>query len=632
MAQATSTTFGTVVLGGDLAGGTDANLPQLVASGVIPGTYGPVARWYVNSKGLTVSMGTMTADELASSISTASTIVRGVTRTGYHINNTAGTISVDTASDTVRGVFSLVAPLTSSSGLVSFDYDGLNATTSSKGLIQVGTGLSVTGGVLSSNVPDASTSVKGFLQVGANLAVPGGVLSFPDATTSSKGAVSVSAPLAISGGVVSLPDATTSAKGAVQIGGNLSVTSGVVSANLATASSTGLIKISSDFAMNGDVLSLPYASASKFGIMKVGAHLQESSGVLSVSYSDATTSSKGVVQIGDGLAVTGGVASVNLPDATTSTKGIVKAGAGVSASAGVFSVTHPDATTSSKGIAQAGTGITVSSGSFSLVPPDATAVSKGIVSIASGDPYLSISGGVLSFAFPDATTSSKGIIQISANGGIDVNAGVISSRLATSSLKGIARAGVGLTQTGNQISLVIADATTTTKGLAQFNPAHFSVSGGVVSLNLASGSTTFGLVKPANTSNLTSAAQAGALDTGVNIPKLNANNTFTKAQVSALVSSSYTASFAPDFSSSNSFEMVLTGNVSLTNPTNAVAGGVYTIVLTQDGSGSKTITLSGSAYKTNQTITLSTGANKRDVLTFICKSSTEIFVLFTPGF
>lgn len=638
MAQATSTTLGTVVLGGDLAGGIDANLPQLVASGVIPGTYGPVARWYVNSKGLTVSIGTMTADELADAVASASTTQRGVTRPGKSINIASTVLSVDTVTTTGKGIFSVVSPLSVSSGEVSVDYNALPVASSSvKGIMQVGSGLSASSGVLSVDAqPDATTTSKGIVQVGANLSVSGGVLSadFGSATTSALGIVSVAAPLHVSGGVVSMPFADTTTKGIVKPGTGFSVSSGVLSNiyGAATSFSLGMVKIGSDFENNLGLLEFPIATTAQKGTIIAGSGLQVVGDVLSTtSITDATTSVKGIVQIGSGLDVSSGVVSVDLPDATTSSKGIVQVGSEMSVSGGVLSVVHPDATSSSKGIAQAGSGMSISSGVLSLdTPSDATTTSKGLIQVSSSDPLLSISVGVLTFSFPDATTGAKGAVQVASNGGLSIASGVLSSQLATSSLKGIAYAGSGLTQTGNQMSYSAPDATTGSKGIAQFDSTYFTTTSGAVSLNTASGASTFGVVQPADTSNIT--VTAGALDVGTNIPKLNTANTYTAGNASALVTASYTATYTPDFSLSNTFEMVLTGNVNITNPTNAVAGGVYTVILTQDGTGGRTLNLSGSGYKKNQTITLSTGANKRDVLTFIYKSSTEIFVLFTPGF
>ena len=215
--------------------------------------------------------------------------------------------------------------------------------------------------------------------------------------------------------------------------------------------------------------------------------------------------------------------------------------------------------------------------------------------------------------------------------GLSVSGGTVSVALATTSTKGIMQVGAGLGLSGNTISssLTTSDATTSTKGIASFDSTYFNASSGLISLKTATNSVA-GIVTSADSTNIS--ISAGAMNVGSNVVKLNTANTYTSAMVIGLHTDTYTATYAPDFSLSNTYEMVLTGNASLDNPTNAVAGGVYTVILTQDGTGSRTLTLSGSGYKTNGTITLSTAPNARDVLTLVYKSATEIFVLYTPGF
>lgn len=120
MALATTSTFGTIKLAGDLAGSTDANAPALSASGATPGSY-TNPNITLNSKGVVTSISS------GSNIDIFSTPAA-----------TAGT----------PGVVSIGSGLTVSGGVVSAPV----ATTSSVGVVQVGTGLSVTGGgVLSVN-------------------------------------------------------------------------------------------------------------------------------------------------------------------------------------------------------------------------------------------------------------------------------------------------------------------------------------------------------------------------------------------------------------------------------------------------------------------------------------------------
>lgn len=78
------------------------------------------------------------------------------------------------------------------------------------------------------------------------------------------------------------------------------------------------------------------------------------------------------------------------------------------------------------------------------------------------------------------------------------------------------------------------------------------------------------------------------------------------------------ASIAWNLNTQQSAKVTLGGNRTLANPTNMVDGGTYAIIVKQDATGGRTLAY-GTAYKWPSGIapTLSTGANKVDVLTFI---------------
>lgn len=630
MATATNTTAGEIVLGGDLTGTADA--PELVSTGVIPGTYSPVQRMYVDAKGRVVSIAKVPASEIADYVDVASTTNRGVVQIGNHINVSSAVISAPQVTSTDRGVYSLQSPMVVTAGEATVDVGLIaDATTVSPGVVQIGSGLTMTGDVLSrSGLSDATTGAKGLVQVGTNFLVSSGLLSANVATTSAKGVFQTASPFVMTAGTLSIPNATTGVKGVVQVGSGFNVTSGVISLPLATTSSAGVFSFSSDFQNQSGTIALRNATTSATGLMRVGTNLSVSAGVVSlVSPPNAADFEPGLMQSGDYLTIADGVVSTNYPVASTTTAGLMKVGTGLSVTTGVVSVVPQDATTSSKGGVSISSPFTVSSGVINL--QDATTGVKGVVSI-DNTRYLAISGGVVSYTVPAATASVPGIVQIASNAGLAISGdgnGVLSSQNATASLKGIVKPGFGFAISGNQISLSV-DATISAKGVIQADSTYFTLTSGLLAFKLAESNTGFGTVKSANTANI--GITTGTVNVGSNVSKLGTFNTFTQAQVSSKQTDSYTATYAPDLSLSNLFEMTLTGNVSLANPTNGVAGGVYTIVFIQDGTGNRTLTLSGSGYKTNKTITLSTAAGARDVLTLIYKSSTEVFVLFVPGF
>jgi hypothetical protein len=85
------------------------------------------------------------------------------------------------------------------------------------------------------------------------------------------------------------------------------------------------------------------------------------------------------------------------------------------------------------------------------------------------------------------------------------------------------------------------------------------------------------------------------------------------------------ATITPDFAAANNFSVTLGGNRTLANPSNLVAGQSGIIVITQDGTGSRTLAY-GSYFKfSNGTApTLTTTASAVDVLAYYVESSTRI--------
>ena len=104
---------------------------------------------------------------------------------------------------------------------------------------------------------------------------------------------------------------------------------------------------------------------------------------------------------------------------------------------------------------------------------------------------------------------------------------------------------------------------------------------------------------------------------------------FTKAQRGAVVALSDAATIAVDLSLGNNFSVTLGGNRTLGDPTNVTAGQSGVIVVTQDGTGSRTLAYAGTKYKfaggTAPTLTAGAAAAV-DVLAYYCESATRITV------
>ena len=103
---------------------------------------------------------------------------------------------------------------------------------------------------------------------------------------------------------------------------------------------------------------------------------------------------------------------------------------------------------------------------------------------------------------------------------------------------------------------------------------------------------------------------------------------FSKAQRGTPVALTDGATIAVDLSLGNNFSVTLGGARTLGDPTNATAGQSGVIVVTQDGTGSRTLAYAGTKYKFagGSAPTLTTTAGAVDVLAYYVESSTRITV------
>ena len=121
-------------------------------------------------------------------------------------------------------------------------------------------------------------------------------------------------------------------------------------------------------------------------------------------------------------------------------------------------------------------------------------------------------------------------------------------------------------------------------------------------------------------------------DIGVSVQAYDADTaktdvvqTFSVAQRGAVSALTDGATITPNFALANNFSVTLGGNRTLANPSNLTAGQSGVIVITQDGTGSRTLAY-GSYFKFPQGTapTLTTTAAAVDVLCYYVESSTRI--------
>lgn len=92
------------------------------------------------------------------------------------------------------------------------------------------------------------------------------------------------------------------------------------------------------------------------------------------------------------------------------------------------------------------------------------------------------------------------------------------------------------------------------------------------------------------------------------------------------------ATVAVDLSTGFNFTLAIGGNRTLGNPTNTKDGQSGVIVITQDGTGSRTLAYASNwEFASGTAPVLSTAAGAKDVLSYIVLSSTSIFATLTKA-
>ena len=341
---------------------------------------------------------------------TASTSVLGKVQVGDNIDVTDGTISLPDPTDTVYG------PIKATGRSFKIDSDGRLfwdtnywASTSFGGHVRPdGVTIKfsdVENAVIShdpADTPVATTTSKGIVQVGSGFNVSSGVLSVPDATTSTPGLVQVGSGLTLNNGEISLNDpgiASTSVYGTVLVN----------SASVNNSFFPGTTFWETFFINDSGTLSVKNCSSPSVpGVFRPTpeSHIKATDdGVISYEPGDASTTNLGYAT-GDGTTVyvnSSSVMSVNVPTASSTVAGLFKIGSeplwvdytqgstnytlqvriatttqkgvvrcnldkGFSLNNGVLSVAHASAT--EKGIMSPGAGLTISEDGNSVVSFD----------------------------------------------------------------------------------------------------------------------------------------------------------------------------------------------------------------------------------------------------------------------
>ncbi len=170
-------------------------------------------------------------------------------------------------------------------------------------------------------------------------------------------------------------------------------------------------------------------------------------------------------------------------------------------------------------------------------------------------------------------------------------------------------------------------------GVRQLAGTDYSVSGTTI---------TFTTAPPTGTNNIMYVYTKAAIvnvpaDASVTSSKIdstvastNGTNTFSAAQSGSITALSDGANISVDLSANNHFSVTLEGNRTLDNPSNIVAGTSGSFFITQDGTGSRTLSYGGYYdFASGEAPTLTTTAAAVDRIDYIARTTTSLHCVFT---
>jgi hypothetical protein len=190
---------------------------------------------------------------------------------------------------------------------------------------------------------------------------------------------------------------------------------------------------------------------------------------------------------------------------------------------------------------------------------------------------------------------------------------------------------------GNSAWVTVGDYSTANLGLLTSSSAsstYMPLAGGTFTgaVTLGTGGSLIFEGATADANELTLAVTDPTADRTITMPDatgtmtlLERAQTFTKAQRGTITALTDGATITPDFSASNNFSVTLGGNRTLANPTNIVAGQSGVIFISQDGTGSRTLSY-GSYwdFPGGTAPTLTTTASAVDLIAYVVRTTSSI--------
>ena len=237
-----------------------------------------------------------------------------------------------------------------------------------------------------------------------------------------------------------------------------------------------------------------------------------------------------------------------------------------------------------------------------------------------------VSGTVVTTGDTGSVTSTMILDGTIANADISTTAEIAVSKLANGTARQLLQtdaAGTGVEFTSN----VDVPGTLDVTGVATFDSTSTFTGVATFNANIVMEGTSADDHELTLTCNPTADVTVTLPDATTTVAGLAVAQSFTKAQRGTPVALTDASTIAVDLSLGNNFTVTLAGNRTLGAPSNVTAGQSGVIVVTQDGTGSRTLAYN-SAYKFagGTAPTLTTTASAVDVLAYYVESSSRITV------
>lgn len=215
-------------------------------------------------------------------------------------------------------------------------------------------------------------------------------------------------------------------------------------------------------------------------------------------------------------------------------------------------------------------------------------------------PELPPSGATAgSYSNPNVTVNAKGLVtNIGSSSAIDV----FGIPVASTTALGVVKLGEGFAVASDG-TMSIPVATTATPGIVRIGTGITVNAQGLISID----STAY--------------------------PSVSSGYTYTGAIITSITNQTVSGAVTLDFSASNTFQLSLTGNVTINAPTNLRSGGTYFMVFRQDATGSRTATFNSIfKFESGSPTTLSTAPNSVDMLRVVVADNSTLLAKLYKNF